>query len=361
MAKSSAPQKMCLTSHWSCASFGAYLMKKYLLGVDGGNTKTDYVLFSTEGDFVDFLHTGTCSHEAVEGGYDGMEQTMRSHIVALLAKNSLTVEDIAAAGMGLAGADLPLQIEELKKRVAAIGLANFKINNDAILGIKAVLPMGIGLCAVNGTGTSVFGNDENGSTSQVSGMGPMTGDFAGGSYIFTRIMSKLYEFHYRMGENSGMFEEILEFFKCDPNDLPSLIGGRKRLFDNAPHVIQIANRHAKDGDEIAKGIFDSAGEEIGKSAAGCISKLSFKGVGTDENPIGIALAGTIWKKVDYSGMIEKLMYTIAKLCGKKSLPILLNVPPALGGVIWAKEILEGKPVLPGFRKKVEAAIAEVIA
>ena len=336
-------------------------MKKYLLGVDGGNTKTDYLLFTNEGDFVDLLHTGTCSHEAVPGGYDGMEQTMYGHLVEILSKKGLSINDIAAAGMGLAGADLTPQIEELKKRAIKIGFTNFDINNDAILGIKAVLPKGIGLCAVNGTGTSVLGHDENGTTLQVSGMGPMTGDFAGGAYIFTRIISKLYDFHFRMGKNSSMFDEILDHYFCCPNDLPSLIGDYKRLIGSTPHVIQIANRHAKNGDEVAAAIFDRVGEEIGKSAAGCISRLSFKGMGTDENPIGIALAGTIWQKVDYSGMLKKLMYTITNFCGKKSLPILLNVTPALGGVIWAKEILDKIPASSDFRKKVESAMAEINA
>jgi len=47
-------------------------MKKYVIGVDGGNTKTDYFLFDTEGNFVDYIKEGTCSHEHV--GYAGAER-----------------------------------------------------------------------------------------------------------------------------------------------------------------------------------------------------------------------------------------------------------------------------------------------
>ena len=334
-------------------------MKKYLLGVDGGNTKTDYVLFTHEGDFVDFYRTKTCSHEAVQGGYDGMEYTMIRQLTKLLTKNGLSIGDISGAGMGLAGADLPSQITELKKRVKRIGLTCFDINNDAILGIKASLPCGIGLCAVNGTGTSVLGHDETGCTFQVSGMGPMTGDFAGGSYIFMRVMSKLYEHHFRMGKDSVMFADILEFFSCAPDRLPELIGSRDKLSAGTKAVIQIANQAAKDSDLVAMDIFNSAGEEIGKSAAGCISKLSFRGMGTFERPIGVALAGSIWQVIDYAGMLEEFMYTTTKLCGKKCQPVLLNVPPALGGVIWAKELLDKKPASQDFRKKVESAMAGV--
>ena len=45
--------------------------KKYIIGVDGGNTKTDYLLFDTEGNFIDGLRSGTCSHEGLKDSFDG--------------------------------------------------------------------------------------------------------------------------------------------------------------------------------------------------------------------------------------------------------------------------------------------------
>jgi len=55
-------------------------MKKYLLGVDGGNTKTDYLLTTTEGEFVDILRKGTISHEQFSAGYDWMQKEFKSHM-----------------------------------------------------------------------------------------------------------------------------------------------------------------------------------------------------------------------------------------------------------------------------------------
>lgn len=37
--------------------------KQYVIGVDGGNTKTDYFLFDIEGKLVSHLRGATCSHE----------------------------------------------------------------------------------------------------------------------------------------------------------------------------------------------------------------------------------------------------------------------------------------------------------
>ena len=46
-------------------------MKKYIIGVDGGNTKTDYFLFDSEGNFIDFHRAGTCSHEGLKDSFEG--------------------------------------------------------------------------------------------------------------------------------------------------------------------------------------------------------------------------------------------------------------------------------------------------
>ena len=41
----------------------------YYLGVDGGNTKTDFALMRADGTLIDWIRVGTCSHEALPGGY----------------------------------------------------------------------------------------------------------------------------------------------------------------------------------------------------------------------------------------------------------------------------------------------------
>ena len=84
-------------------------MSKYYLGVDGGNTKTDYLLCTADGGFKDVFRTGTCSHEAFENGYDGMEAAMSEQLSRLLERNGIGI-DI-----------LPECIAVAKKRIQANG------------------------------------------------------------------------------------------------------------------------------------------------------------------------------------------------------------------------------------------------
>ena len=66
-------------------------------------------LFDLEGNFVDGLRSGTCSHEGLKDSFDGSYRVMKEQLEILFTRNNITVKDIAGAGFGLAGADLPCQ------------------------------------------------------------------------------------------------------------------------------------------------------------------------------------------------------------------------------------------------------------
>ena len=88
---------------------------KYILGVDGGNTKTDYLLYDNKGNFIDGLRSGTCSHEGMKDGFEGAYRVMNEKINELLSRNNLSVQDVEASAMGLAGIDCAYQKEQIDK------------------------------------------------------------------------------------------------------------------------------------------------------------------------------------------------------------------------------------------------------
>jgi N-acetylglucosamine kinase-like BadF-type ATPase len=329
---------------------------QYFLGVDGGNTKTDYLLYTAEGAFVDVFRAGTCSHEAFKDGYDGMERTMGEHLAVLFQRNQIKVNNILAAGFGLAGADLPSQYVELQKRVERLGFHCYGLANDGILGIKGASDSGVGLCAVNGTGTVVIGIDGKGKILQVSGVGPMSGDAAGGGHLRTQIMLALYSYYYRCGKESAMFPELMTLLQAKPEEMLEVVSDYGLLGKNMVNIIQTADKAAQNGDAIAMQIFDEMGETIGQSAAGCIRLLSFDGRGTHEEPIDIVLVGSIWHRTSYEGMQAAFLRTVQALTGKHCRCISLTAPSAVGGVLWAKEVYDKAPVPAGYRKQVVEAI-----
>ncbi|MCL2456499.1 MAG: hypothetical protein FWD19_02995 [Defluviitaleaceae bacterium] len=318
-------------------------MQKYFLGVDGGNTKTDYLLCESDGTVVKKLRAGTCSHEHL--GFDGMEREMRAHLSELFSCEKINLNEIAAAGFGLAGADFSTQIEELKKRVEAIGFSRYALGNDGILGIKAASENGAGICAVNGTGTVVVGINKRGEFLQIGGVGGL-GNNAGGSHLREKIIHALYDFHFRCGENSKMFSSLSELLDANEKNLLEKICDYTLHEKYFTEIIQIGAKAAAENDCVAKKIFDDAAISIAKSAAGCIKKLSF------DEPVDIVLVGSIWHKTPYAGMSEIFLHTTQNLCEKICRIVKLETTAAVGGVFWAKEIFDGAAPGKDFRASV---------
>ena len=76
-------------------------MPQVVLGVDGGNTKTDYLLFDLAGNFIDGIRLGTCSHEGLPDGFDGAYRVMKESINQLLKRNNLKISDVHSAAFRL--------------------------------------------------------------------------------------------------------------------------------------------------------------------------------------------------------------------------------------------------------------------
>ena len=66
----------------------------YILGVDGGNTKTDYYLFDSNGHIVGMHRDGTCSHERMPNGFEDSYRLMKEVFDKFLPKYNLKPQDI---------------------------------------------------------------------------------------------------------------------------------------------------------------------------------------------------------------------------------------------------------------------------
>lgn len=306
----------------------------YIVGVDGGNTKTDYFLFDTDGNFIDFYRGGTCSHEGLKDGFNGSYTVMRKVFDSFLAKNNLTPHDIAASAFGLAGVDTPYQKQKLEEVVNQLGFKNFCVVNDSFLGIKAGTSEGIGVCSINGTGTSSGGIDEYGNYLQVGGIGAIVGDEAGGHHISRQVVRACFDEAYRFGPKTSLspivfntlgvkdkyylMENISDYYLTRKVDYTTLTIA---CFDEA-----------NKGDEVAINILKKTADNLARSAGGVVVNLKFK------EPVEVILAGSVWVKGSSPIMVNEFTRLINAYTKHKCDVKVLSVPPATGAVIWALEL-----------------------
>jgi N-acetylglucosamine kinase-like BadF-type ATPase len=313
---------------------------QYIIGVDGGGTKTDYLLFTQEGEWVDSLRVGSRSHEMLEGGFAEAEELILSDLNILCKKHSIEKYQIAAAAFGMAGIDTPDQLEKIKIILDKAELKPYVVSNDSILGIKAGCPSGVGICSINGTGTVASGINEKGEILQVGGIGFATGDSAGGYYIASLTIRAVYDYYFRCGLPTILAEQIMGFFEIgDPIELLNIISDRFNSERNLDKIIvtylfQAAN--AKD--EVAMNIVREVADQLAKSVSGCMKRLDFKGIPE------VILAGSVWTKSDCPLFLKHFKDCVHQYTGTNINPIPLQIIPAAGAVLWALELAQNHPV-----------------
>lgn len=332
------------------------MSKQYVIGVDGGNSKTDYFLFDTDGIFIDHIHTGTCSHERFSDAYASAYRVMNENIQLLVSRNHISMGQIAAGAFGLAGADIPSQKEQLRQVIERIGFTHYAMDNDSLLGVKAGSEKGYGICSINGSGMATGGISPTGQRLQIGGIGSeLAGDEAGGFFLGRRVLRAVYDNFYRMGPATEMTELVMNLLQIPSKECFMEYAVQGTLHRSLPNteLMKIMFAAAEHGDLVALGIIDNTAKQLAYSTAGCIHNLDFDGY-NDE--IDVILAGSVWVKAETPLLLDKYKTYMASLTTHRCRYILLQVPPATGAVLWALELAHGQPVSLGLRQQVITTI-----
>ncbi|MFS0722513.1 N-acetylglucosamine kinase [Paenibacillus sp. 1P07SE] len=315
----------------------------YVLGVDGGNSKTDYHLYDLRGCRIAQLRTGTCSHERFADGYAGAERAMREQLSEILNSCDIMPADIAAAAFGLAGADIPSQKAELNKIIGRLGLQRYVVDNDSFLGLKAGSSSGWGICSINGSGACTGAIAPDGTRLQIGGVGSeLAGDEAGGYYLSRRVLRAVYDACYRLGEPTALCGPVLDLLGL-PDDtllLERMVAGVTDRSLPYTELVTLLLNTAEQGDAAALAIVKQSAQQMARSAAGCVQRLDF-----GNGAIEVVLAGSVWVKADSPILRDYFQRYVQQLLPDKQFRFsTLRVPPATGAVLWAMEQALGGPV-----------------
>lgn len=311
-------------------------MGNYVLGLDGGGTKTQAALFDINANLIDLINWGATNHEVLHGGFAELKNELDKLLNRLLNKNCIDRKDIISSAFGLAGVDTKKQHKIIADIIKDLGIENFILTNDAYLGIKAGCPSGVGISVINGTGCTVAGIDKTGTMLQIGGQGELTGDVGGGGTIGMEAIRRVYNHLFRL-EPYTLLKDILfqqlgitskyDFMEALTNALEN---GLLDTGEVGKQVFEAANM----GDDTAIDILRTVGRELGRSVNGAVSELDFN----DEETIEVVLAGSVNVKGNNPSLVNALKEEVTKKNPEKRFNfIILEQPPVAGAAIWALE------------------------
>lgn len=164
-------------------------MKKteFVIGIDGGGTKTAAQLSDLRGKVVAESQAGPSNFQVI--GVDAAATTIVELIVSCCSKAQCEPSQVAAICVGLTGAGRPGDQRRMAEGVRRSAVArrivfgNLFVESDARIALEGAFKGSAGIILISGTGSIAFGKDRNGNVHRVGGWGRILGDEGSGYTI----------------------------------------------------------------------------------------------------------------------------------------------------------------------------------
>ena len=300
----------------------------YILGIDGGGSKTVCIVMDKSGQIVSRGEAGSSNYQSV--GQQTAALSLEAAINQAVAIGSIKVK---AIGLGLAGIARPRDFQVAQEIVPQLQVArsippqNIVIAHDALVALVGGIGKAVGIVAIAGTGSIVFGRNAQGETRRVGGWGPILGDEAGAYAIAVGGMRAALK-AYDAGSSIRLQELLKDHLKLQHlEDLVELVyrsgWGVKEIAALAPLV----DRAATLGDRAAQSIIEAAVAEL--VAGTQVVRTLF-----DSQEVEVATVGSVWQM---SGFRESFTEAMRSLPATKV--ITPRHEPAYGAGLLALDTL----------------------
>ncbi|WP_308654293.1 BadF/BadG/BcrA/BcrD ATPase family protein [uncultured Anaerococcus sp.] len=297
------------------------MAREIYLGVDGGGTKTAFLL-DVDGKRFESKQITIHPKQVTKQQFF---EIMKLGVGDVCRKAGIDPEEIlytfvAAPGYGQYP-DTEAYIDEGIRE--AIGSDRFTVANDCVNGWAGSLNAKPGINLVLGTGQIGYGVDEEGKSMRSGGWGPLLGDEASGYYIGLKLLNHFTKMSDGRSDKTILYDIIRE--KLDLKDDMEIIDKAEKMKrDEIASLSRIFTEALDKEDPYCKELLD----EISKEAAAVIDSI-IKGLNFKEEV-----------KVSYSGGVFNLGDRLIKKIEEKSKnKIKIEKPytdPSEGALILAK-------------------------
>lgn len=266
---------------------------RLLLGVDAGFTKTRAAVCDMKGHVLGQASGAMGSVEGPEG-IEGGAREIAATLARALEAAGATQEDVVYAAYGVAGADSPQDISDIRAGFEALDLPGARtgqltIVNDGLGALRGGAERTWGIVSAAGTGTVVVGRSPDGRVIQVGGIGYLFGDGGGGADLGRAAVRAVFMAEQGALPPTSLKDAVLRLFEVP--DLPTLMANPPELWHQrfarlSPAVAEAAAR----GDLVAQEILLAAGENLGQMAAAAAVQL-----GVTDTDVEVVLAGGAYR------------------------------------------------------------------
>jgi glucosamine kinase len=258
----------------SAADIGA----RFVMGVDGGATKTLAAVLDLREQTLHLGHGGSSNADAV--GERAATDSLVKATDEALARADIEREQLAAAVLAIAGTDTDAVTVHVRERCPTTWL----VVNDVVGAWAAATDARPGVGVISGTGSNVLGVGADGRAWRAGGWGHVLGDEGSGHWLAVQSIKAALSDRDGSGPQTALSAAAVDFFGARSVEALATLVYAKPLSKGeiAAFAIETA-RVAHAGDTVARELYARAANELARQIVAVIEHTGLAG----EFPVGL--------------------------------------------------------------------------
>jgi len=300
----------------------------YIIGIDGGGTKTIGILATATGQHLARVQSGPANYPVV--GEAKTQTVLGSIVEELYEKADIPPTSAARLCLGMAGLGRSADREVIGKICDELGICQNRIlTHDAHIALVGGTEKQEGVIVISGTGAIVYGINTNGREARASGWGYLLGDEGSGYDIAIQGLRAVARAVDGRGDRTELTDRILNKLELnEPGELIRWVHAASR--DTIAQLAKVVFDTAMTADGVAECIVDEAADELVCAAISVIEQLEFT------EPFDIVLSGG---NLIYQTMFaDKLRHRFSREQPEASVQLPKH-EPAYGAMLLARASL----------------------
>lgn len=306
------------------------------LGVDGGGTKTAFVLINDKGNILAYNIKPSCHY--MQSSLEYFEEIIKEGIIDICKESKISMKKIDYAFFGIPGfgetkKDIPLILNIIKEILVDVP---FTCDNDSVAAWAGSLACKAGVNMVAGTGTIAFGMDKSGHSIRAGGWGHFCGD-EGSAYWIGKKAIEIFTKEADHRINKTPLYNILRDELNIKNDFDLIDIVITKLFmkrDEIAKFSKILYKAALENDTEAIKVFKEAAFEHYLTIKSVINQLNL-----EDEEILISYSGGVFNAGNF--ILEPLQEYLEDINRNISL-MKPKLSPVTGAALYAKIIKSNK-------------------
>ncbi|MGV8026446.1 MAG: N-acetylglucosamine kinase [Anaerolineaceae bacterium] len=307
-------------------------MKKYVLGIDGGGTRTRAAIMDNEGNILGICIGNTSNYDDI--GIDAARENIKQVVNCARQKADISINQFNAVFLGIGGVSSESDREIVKNMALDLHLAPEKyigVDHDIRIALAGGLSGRPGIVQIAGTGSSCYGRNSEGCSWRSGGWGPLLSDEGSGYWLGIQAMKAATSAADGRSQPTVLLSSVLNYLNLtDINFIMHRVYVQKMTRSEIAALSPLVINTAKEGDKISLEIIN-----IGiQSMAECISVVANKLSLFDK--CELSLTGGVFQAGDF--IIDRLRCAVHERIPHCKVT-MAELPPAIGSCLLAMKSL----------------------